>query len=189
MKKEILISDHISYKESITTSTGIDNTPDPEHIINMIAIAENIFEPLREGLGGHPIRINSMFRSKGVNKAIGGAYRIVNGKYVATSQHCKGQAIDMDGIKSTNAEIFFYILDHLDFDQLIWEKGDKDNPDWIHVSYVSPSENRNKVLTFDGKKYYRYKSGAVNRPKSMKRNLDLGNVESNGKAKKKSEEI
>lgn len=179
-EKKIKISPHISYKEATTTSTGIDNTPDSHHIVNMVALAMNVFEPLRKGLGGHPIRVNSMFRSKEVNKAIGGAFKIKDGKYVATSQHCKGEAMDIDGLKSTNAEIFFYILDYLDFDQLIWEKGDKDNADWIHVSYKQGG-NRKSVLTFDGKKYYRYTSGCVNRPESSKRMLDLGKVESNGK--------
>ena len=64
------------------------------------------------------------------------------------SQHCNGQAIDIDdtfGIL-TNAEMYKFIKKHLDFDQMIWEFGDEDNPDWVHVSYVSKDKNRNRCL-------------------------------------------
>jgi hypothetical protein len=161
------VSKHISYAEATTTSTGVDNTPRPKHMIALKAVAENIFEPLREGLGGDPIRINSMYRSVAVNKAIGGAHRMVGGKYVATSQHCKGEAMDLDALKCTNAELFFYILDNLPFDQLIWEKGDRTNPDWVHCSYVE-SGRRGQVLVFDGKKYTHYEDGMVDRPAKKK---------------------
>ena len=60
---------------------------------------------------------------------------------VATSQHCQGRALDLDADvfgRVTNAEIFHYIKDCLDFDQLIWEFGDDSNPAWVHVSYNSP---------------------------------------------------
>ena len=100
--------------------------------------AEKIFEPLREW-GGGPIKVNSFFRSISLNEAIGG---------VSTSQHCKGQAIDLDdvyGYKS-NAEMYYWIKENLNFDQLIWEFGTDTNPNWIHVSYVSDEENRNKCL-------------------------------------------
>ena len=104
----------------------------------MEGVAENLFEPLREWVGG-PIKVNSFFRGEPVNTAIGGS---------KTSQHMKGQAIDIDdtfGYK-TNAEMYHYIKDNLDFDQMIWEFGDDDNPDWVHVSYVSPEKNRNRCL-------------------------------------------
>jgi len=137
-----MISKHISYREGVysTTATrrGIDNTPNNEQLNNMELIAEEVFEPLRVWVGG-PIKINSFFRSSELNKAIGGS-----GK----SQHCKGQAIDIDDTfhKATNAEMYHWIKDNLDFDQMIWEFGDDDNPDWVHVSYVSPEENRNRCL-------------------------------------------
>jgi len=104
----------------------------------MIAIAEKVFEPLRTWVNG-PIKINSFFRSPELNKAIGGS-----GK----SQHCHGQAIDLDDTfgRATNAEMFEFIKEHLDFDQIIWEFGDDTNPDWVHVSYVSPEQNRNRCL-------------------------------------------
>lgn len=162
------VSKHITYAEATSTSTGVDNTPSHNQLEIMKGVAENLFEPLREGLGNNPIRLNSFFRSKSVNKAIGGAHRIVDGKYIATSQHCKGMAIDMDGIKSTNAEIFFFILDNLDFDQLIWEKGDDTNPDWIHASW-KPNNRRKQVLIFDGKSYSTYKEGMLVRPTKKKK--------------------
>tara|TARA_R100000654_G_scaffold6_2_gene69 strand:+ start:441 stop:902 length:462 start_codon:yes stop_codon:yes gene_type:complete len=136
------ISKHISYKEATRSITakrlGIDNTPDVEQIYNMQVLAENIFEPLRESIG-KPICINSMFRSEKLNKAIGGS---------KTSQHCKGQAMDIDDKYgyATNADMFNFIKDNLDFDQMIWEFGDDENPDWVHVSYISKEENRNKIL-------------------------------------------
>ena len=136
------ISQHISYKESVYSRTatrlGIDNEPNDEQMKNMLNIAQEVFEPLRMWVGG-PIKINSFFRSPELNKAIGGS-----GK----SQHCHGQAIDLDDTfgRCTNAEMFEFIKKHLDFDQIIWEFGDEDNPDWVHVSYVSPEQNRNRCL-------------------------------------------
>ena len=136
------ISKHISYKEGVYSRTatrlGIKNDPNAEQMENMIAIAEEVFEPLRMWVGG-PIKINSFFRSPELNKAIGGS-----GK----SQHCQGQAIDLDDTfgRCTNAEMYEFIKKHLDFDQMIWEFGDDENPDWVHVSYVSEEENRNRCL-------------------------------------------
>tara|TARA_R110002167_G_scaffold35394_1_gene113204 strand:- start:229 stop:684 length:456 start_codon:yes stop_codon:yes gene_type:complete len=137
-----MISRHISYKEGVysTTATrkGITNVPKQEVKRNMELIAEKVFEPLRNWVGG-PIRINSFFRSSELNKAIGGSY---------TSQHCKGQAMDIDdtSCKKTNAEMYEWIKENLDFDQMIWEFGTDDNPSWVHVSYVSKDKNRNRCL-------------------------------------------
>ena len=136
-----MISKHISYKEGVYSNTatrrGIDNTPNNEQLDNMNLIADNIFEPLRQYVGG-PIKINSFFRSPELNTAIGG-----RGK----SQHCKGQALDIDDTfgRMTNAEMYHWVKDNLEFDQMIWEFGD-DNPNWVHVSYVSPEKNRNRCL-------------------------------------------
>jgi len=117
---------------------GIDNTPNDEQLNNMELIAEEIFEPLRMYVGG-PIKINSFFRCPELNAAIGGS---------TTSQHCKGQAMDIDDTygRMTNAEMYHWIKEHLDFDQMIWEFGDDDNPDWVHISYVSEEKNRNRCL-------------------------------------------
>ena len=136
------ISKHISYRESVysTTATrlGLDNTPNSEQLANMELVAKEIFEPLRAWVGG-PIKINSFFRSPKLNKAIGGSSK---------SQHCKGQAIDIDDTlkRSSNAAMYRFIKNNLDFDQMIWEFGDDDNPDWVHVSYVSKKDNRNRCL-------------------------------------------
>ena len=136
------ISKHISYREATKSNTalrlGLENTPTPYQLSNMGVIADNIFEPLRKWVGG-PIKINSFFRSEDLNKAIGGSSK---------SQHCDGRALDIDdtfGYK-TNAQMFYYIKDNLDFDQLIWEFGNDENPSWIHVSYVDAQENRNRCL-------------------------------------------
>ena len=136
------ISKHISYKEAIRSNTalrrGIDNVPDEGELKNMQLIAEKVFEPLRAWVGG-PIKINSFFRSVELNKAIGGSSK---------SQHCKGQAVDLDDTfgRKTNAEMYNYIKENLDFDQIIWEFGDDSNPSWVHLSYVSEEENRNRCL-------------------------------------------
>ena len=137
-----MISKHISYKESVYSNTairrGINNTPNNEQLANMELVAEKVFEPVREWVGG-PIKVNSFFRSPDLNKAIGGSTK---------SQHCKGQAIDIDDTfnTATNAEMYHWIKDNLDFDQMIWEFGDDNNPAWVHVSYVSPEKNRNRCL-------------------------------------------
>ncbi len=88
---------------------------------------------------GGPIKINSFFRSAELNKAIGGSSK---------SQHCQGRAIDLDDVygHKTNAEMFNYIKNNLDFDQLIWEFGNDENPNWVHVSYVSEDGNRRRCL-------------------------------------------
>ena len=137
-----MISEHVSYKEgtfSITaTRLGVDNTPNDEQLDNMELVAKEVFEPLRKWVSG-PIKINSFFRGSELNKAIGGARK---------SQHMKGQAMDIDDNygNATNAEMYHWIKDNLDFDQLIWEFGDDDNPNWLHVSYVSKEDNRNRCL-------------------------------------------
>ena len=137
-----MISKHVSYKEGVHSNTalrrGIDNTPTDDHLHFMELIAENIFEPLRQHVGGQ-IKINSFYRSPELNTAIGGS---------KTSQHCKGQAMDIDdtfGVM-TNAEMYKFIKENLNFDQMIWEFGDDENPAWVHVSYVSSEKNRNRCL-------------------------------------------
>lgn len=136
------ISAHISLREAIESYTakrkGIDNIPGEYELTNMVGIAKNVFEPLREWAGG-PIKINSFYRSPELNKAIGGSSK---------SQHCQGRAIDIDDVYGykTNAEMYNYIKNNLDFDQLIWEFGTDENPDWVHVSYVSADENRRRCL-------------------------------------------
>jgi len=136
------ISDHITYAEAIHSQTakrkGIDNTPNPNQIEAMKVLAKKVFEPLREWVGG-PIKVNSFFRSPELNTAIGGS---------KTSQHCKGQAIDIDDVYGykTNSDMYHWVKENLNFDQMIWEFGTDTQPNWIHISYVSEDNNRNRCL-------------------------------------------
>lgn len=136
------LSENLSLAEVMRSETakrkGVSNMPTPEHIENFKKLAENIFQPIRKHFG-KPIHISSGYRSAALNKAIGGA---------SSSQHCTGEAIDidMDGTTITNAEIFNYIKNNLSFDQLIWEFGTDKNPDWVHVSYESTGKQRKQIL-------------------------------------------
>ena len=136
------ISKHISYKEATRSTTalrlGIENVPNEYELQNMEMVAKKVFEPLREAIDA-PIKINSFFRCEELNKAIGGSTK---------SQHCQGRAIDIDDIYGhvSNAFMYYYIKDNLDFDQLIWEFGTDDSPDWVHVSYVDADSNRKRCL-------------------------------------------
>ena len=136
------ISKHVSYKEGVYSITalrlGLKNDPSDLHLANMKLIAEKVFEPLRMHVGG-PIKINSFYRGPELNAAIGGS---------AKSQHCHGQAMDIDDTygHASNKEMFNWIKANCDYDQMIWEFGDDNNPNWVHVSYVNPGENRNRCL-------------------------------------------
>ena len=147
------LTKHVSYKEGVHSITalrlGLKNDPSDDHLQSMILLSEKIFEPLRMHVGG-PIKINSFYRGPELNKAIGGS---------AKSQHCKGQAMDIDDTygNASNKEMFNWIKANLDYDQMIWEFGTDENPDWVHVSYVDPGSNRNRCLKAyreDGKTKY-----------------------------------
>jgi zinc D-Ala-D-Ala carboxypeptidase len=136
------ISKQVSYKEGVRSNTalrlGIENTPGAEQLEKMEIVAKEVFEPLRKWVGG-PIKVNSFFRGEKLNKAVGGSTK---------SQHMSGQAMDIDdgfGHRS-NADMYGFIKENLNFDQMIWEFGDDENPDWVHVSFVSKEENRNRCL-------------------------------------------
>jgi hypothetical protein len=138
------LSTHLSLAEVTRSDSakrkGISNQPTPEHIENFKKLAEKVFEPIRDHFKV-PIHISSGYRSKALNEAIGGSL---------TSQHCSGEAIDidMDGSMNgvSNADVFKYIKEHLQFDQLIWEFGSSSNPDWVHVSYESTGKQRKQIL-------------------------------------------
>lgn len=136
------ISENISYDEAthsdIAIKKGITNDPNTSELLAMRKLAITIFEPLRKGIGNKPIKINSFFRSKQVNKIIPGSS--------LTSQHVKGEAMDIEGLGAiTNKQLFDYIKNNLVFDQLIWEYGTDKEPAWVHVSYCS-NRNRNQIL-------------------------------------------
>jgi hypothetical protein len=131
------ISEHLSLAE-VTRSeyakrNGINNMPNPEHTENLIELAQKIFEPIRKHFN-KPIYISSGYRCKALNTAIGGA---------KNSQHMKGEALDIDqGNRKENMEIFDFIKNNLEFDQLINEFG----YDWIHVSYNTSGKQAKQVL-------------------------------------------
>tara|TARA_R110000782_G_scaffold227265_1_gene314030 strand:+ start:234 stop:695 length:462 start_codon:yes stop_codon:yes gene_type:complete len=142
------ISKYISYKEATHSNYAkqfsISNKPKAEHIKNMELIAEKVFEPLREWVE-HPIQVNSFYRSEKLNKGIKGS---------GSSQHLTGNAIDITSMGGkTNLEMFHYIKDNLDFDQLIWEFGLE--PRWLHISYNNKKDNRKQVLITKKKGFYR----------------------------------
>ena len=136
------LSEHLELSEVIRSESakrrGISNMPTEEHIKNLKLIAEKVFEPIRANFR-QPIRISSGYRSQTLNAAIGGATR---------SQHSTGEAldIDMDGTALSNKEIFNFIKERLQFDQLIHEFGTEENPDWVHVSYNANGNQRKQVL-------------------------------------------
>jgi hypothetical protein len=138
------LSEHLALAEVTKSDTakrkGISNMPTEAHLANFKLLAENIFEPIRVHFGV-PIHLSSGYRSAELNKAVGGAL---------SSQHCSGEAIDidMDGRPGgvTNKMVFDYIKDNLNFDQLIWEFGTSTAPDWVHVSYESTGKQRKQIL-------------------------------------------
>jgi len=138
------LSEHLALAEVTKSDTakrkGISNMPTEAHLANFKLLAENIFEPIRVHFGV-PIHLSSGYRSAELNKAVGGAL---------SSQHCQGEAIDidMDGRPGgvTNKMVFDFIKDNLNFDQLIWEFGTDANPDWVHVSYESTGKQRKQIL-------------------------------------------
>lgn len=144
------LSEHLSLPEIINSQTAIrnniDNNPTEEHLENLWVLANELFEPIRALVSADrgvetPLAISSGYRSKTLNDRIGGS---------PSSQHSKGQAIDidLDGWYEDfdNADLFYLILEEVDFDQLIWEFGTSDKPNWVHVSYVSPEKNRKNIL-------------------------------------------
>lgn len=139
------LSKHLSLEEVTISDTakrlGIKNEPTEQHISNLELLAENIFEPIREHFNV-PIYVSSGYRSKKLNDAVPGSSK--------TSQHSKGEALDLDqdghNSKVTNKDIFEFIKGNLEFDQLIWEFGDKFHPDWVHVSFSTTKKQRKQVL-------------------------------------------
>lgn len=149
------LSKNLSLAEATKSLTakrlGIDNTPDEWVTENLRQVAINIFQPVRDAFR-NPIYVSSGYRSADLNTAIGGSKR---------SQHVEGRALDLDADVyggCTNSQIFNYIKENLEFDQLIWEFGDESNPDWVHVSFIYDGDNRKRCLKAcrddKGKVYY-----------------------------------
>lgn len=135
------LSKNLSLAEVVRSESakrrGINNMPTAEHLENLKELAINVFQPIRDHFKV-PIHISSGYRSKILNNAVNGA---------AKSQHCLGQAIDIDvdGTSITNKQVFEFIKENLDFDQMIWEFGNETNPDWVHVSFNKGS-NKKQIL-------------------------------------------
>ena len=135
-------------KSQTAERKGIDNTPQGEHLDAARALFENVVQPVRDFFG--PTLINSGYRSPELNEAVGGSSR---------SQHCKGEAVDIEVPRVPNAELAEWIRDNLEFDQLILEFYTPGIPDsgWVHVSYKADGSNRRSILTasrVDGKTQY-----------------------------------
>ncbi len=124
---------YFSINELTKTSTGISNIPNAEQVANLIYLVENLLDKAREELA-MPITVTSGYRSEAVNRRVGG---------VATSQHTKGEAADL--VCGDNAKLF-NILKTMNFDQLIWEKGNNIQPAWVHVSLRRNGINRKQVI-------------------------------------------
>jgi hypothetical protein len=129
------LSAHVTlaeFENSPTATThGINNKMSESQIASAKLLCENVFEPLRIHLNT-PIKISSGYRSVQLNKMIKGAIK---------SQHCKAEAMDI----KIDAKGFHFIKDKLEFDQLIWEFGNDEQPQWVHVSYKK-GRNRKQVL-------------------------------------------
>lgn len=135
------LSKNLSLAEVVRSESakrrGINNMPTAEHLENLKELALNVFQPIRDHFKV-PIHISSGYRSRILNNAVNGA---------AKSQHCTGQAIDIDVDETsiTNKQVFDFIKDNLEFDQLIHEFGNDLNPDWVHVSF-NKGANKKQVL-------------------------------------------
>lgn len=132
------ISKYMSYNEAVRSNTaarlGIDNTPTEYQLKNMIYVATEIFDKVREFVGG-PLTCSSFLRVEALNKAIGSG---------STSFHVHGGAIDIKNISTTvtNARIFDFIRCELEFSELIWEYGTDIEPDWVHVAFLEGDDRK-----------------------------------------------
>lgn len=143
------LSKNFTLEELTHTGSQLPNIPTGVEISKLKELVANLLQPLRDKYG-KPIRVNSGYRSPAVNKEQGGTLKPL-------SQHCKGEAADID--TSDNAFIFQLIRTDFDFDQLIWEGDDNHQPSWVHVSYKTKG-NRKQVLRMEVmkgvKKYINY---------------------------------
>ena len=137
----VTLSKNFTLQEYIKSQTalrqGIDNTPNDEHLASAKLLFENLVQKVRDHFG--PTVINSGYRGTELNAAVGGA---------STSQHCRGEAVDIECPGVPNYDVAKWIEDNLDYDQLILEFYTPGIPDsgWVHVSYV-PEGNRKQSLT------------------------------------------
>jgi len=140
------LSPHFTLAElcqsSTATQRSIDNsTSDPAIIANLTALATNVLEAIRTQFS--PFSPTSGYRCPALNAAVGG---------VPTSQHAYGQAADIVIAGVDLAVLGNWIIDNLDFDQVIHEHGG--GATWIHVSYTTAATgNRKNILAYNGTSY------------------------------------
>lgn len=147
-KLDSQVSKYYKLRDLIKTSKVniIRNLPTAEHEKNLYQLANNILDPITDMCGGKII-INSVYRNPYVNALIGGS---------PTSQHSLGQAADIDAPPGmTNAQLYKMIFHaiatgKLKVGQLIWEGGNAENPDWIHISL--PYSKTNNIIALAPKR-------------------------------------
>jgi zinc D-Ala-D-Ala carboxypeptidase len=129
---------HELTKSETALRMGLDNTPGPVETEYLKILAERVLQPIRDHFG-RGVKVNSGFRSPDSNAAVGGS---------RTSDHCKGQAADIEIPGVPNAELAQWIMDNLDYTQLILEFYTPGIPDsgWVHVSY-DPDNLKKQELT------------------------------------------
>lgn len=116
------LSKHFSLAEMTVTSTGLDNSPEPDHIAALELTAFGM-EQVRAILGNVPIIVTSGYRNRKVNAAVGG---------VSNSDHALGYACDFHCKTISAREICQRLAaSYLVFDQLILERMDK----VVHISF------------------------------------------------------
>lgn len=136
------LTNNFSLAEMTKSDTALrldmDNTPGPEEVDNMTRLCECVLQPVRNHFG-KGVKVNSGFRHPNVNAKVGGS---------KTSDHCKGMAADIEIPGVANADLAKWIVDNLEFRQVILEFYTPGVPDsgWVHVSY-NPSDNKKQVLT------------------------------------------
>lgn len=136
------LTNNFSLAEMTKSDTALrldmDNTPGDEEIANLQALCENVLQVVRDAYGVG-VKVNSGFRHPDVNAAVGGS---------KTSDHCKGMAADIEIPGVANADLAEWIVENLEFRQVILEFYTPGIPDsgWVHVSY-NPNDNKKQVLT------------------------------------------
>ena len=147
------LSKHFTLQELIKSSTaerrGIKNVPERAEIESLRLVCDNILEPVRQHFGV-PMVPSSGYRCLELNRAIGSG---------DTSQHVKGQAVDFEIPGLANQVLANWIMENVDYDQLILEFYRQEDPNsgWVHCSYDNKEENRKESLRFDGKNWEKLK--------------------------------
>jgi hypothetical protein len=125
-------------KSDTATRLGLDNTPDDEALENLKTLCEKVLQPVREHFG-KSVTVNSAYRSPESNAAVNGS---------KSSDHVKGMAADIEIVGVANADLAQWIMDNLEYTQLILEFYTPGIPDsgWVHVSY-DPNNLKKQELT------------------------------------------